>query len=256
MSLKRNFTLQSLAAKALVKKTMEENKIEAEVASPKGIIGHNHEFKDMNSFMKKYFQDLCARQMCQMKELYASSKFVVHLVYKNAVLDENKKNTRLVLNTQVAPGKFIDISLKTYSEVQPRGLGTVELLIEVENGYVSPYLLLHCLKEHKLEIKLEGKLVGIKSTFQFMRPKIRFEKKRATRISFYPRRAEQIKDEDVRFYICKSFDEAKKKLINQRSDNDTFKIEAFSITTPNLALELLTCPCQSFWCARYTLDIA
>ena len=179
------------------------------------------------------------------------------LVFKNASVNLEKKDIVTSFSVQVFPGKFVKVSVLSYvkkravdnfanGDHNPNGY-TVELLLEADDGYIDSTILLRTIMRHKSEMGLNGDLRGFKSMFQFVR-----KDQRGTRMNFKPVRRNSLVLEELKYYLRKTMDEAKRKATGYNyADMAGDKLETFTVETSKIEFgDWDTCPCQSLWCAR------
>ena len=249
MSMEKNFNLKTFAAKALVKEAMHRfPNMPPENLSPQFVMAVHPELLLTNRKFYTKMEQTIARAMVNMEEVFEESAYICHLVYKEAAVEIANKNSYFSATIEVFPGRNVLISIKTFVDTQN---STVELLMQVDNGYIHPFSLMRAVRGHKEELKLKGKLRSFKSMFQLYRP----GDKNPIRTSFKPVHGSDITDQDLMLYIIRTFDESKRKLINYDYGNRTSeRLEVYSISSPDLIrAPWYTCPCQSLFCPRYVV---
>ena len=191
-------SLKSLAARALCKKTMSEINMKGEQFSPDLVVAMNggEEIISISNI-----NETLAFSMANMPEFSHRTNLIIHLVYKETKIEYDGQAGEIPDFSKtfiVFPTREAKLEIESVADEY----GGLEISMKLSNGLVDPDYLTFALIAYRRLLRLKGKLKGIKSTFQFLRPKREDAVEgRGFRVSFKPRRKESLTTLQTANYI-------------------------------------------------------
>ena len=107
----RLFSLKTLSAMAVCQQTMKALDLKAEQCSPQIIVSINSLLKDIPSM-----EETIAFALLNLNGASTSIKFFLHLVYKNARINQDMKQARYERGFQVSPSKLVTLLISSYAD--------------------------------------------------------------------------------------------------------------------------------------------
>ena len=105
------FSLKTLSAMAVCKQTMKGLDLKAEQCSPQVIVSMNSSLKGIPNM-----EETIAFALANLNEASNSINYVLHLVYKNAKVNQDMRHERYANGFHVSPNKRVTILTRSYAD--------------------------------------------------------------------------------------------------------------------------------------------
>lgn len=180
---KNIISLKLLAARALCKKRSNDLGIKEEQLFPDLVVAEGVE--NISNI-----KETIAFAMANMGQVSQRTNLVIHLVFKESKMKDEFNGSKELPDFSkeflIFPNRIATLEIHSFAD----NYGGFEMALKVSNGILDPNILLLAVECYRRTIGLRAKLIGVKGTFQFLRPNEREDsvEGRGFRMCFKPRR--------------------------------------------------------------------